>query len=286
MNKKTILVLNTLYWPYKIGGAECSVQILVEGLRAQGHDVRVISTTEKSSVNNLNKRDSETSFNYGNIYWPFDGNEHGIYRLGYHLIDSYNLLGFYRVYKALKIVKPDVLITNNLQGFSSFSWLAALINSTPIIHIIRDYALLSVDPSREKTKKIPFQVFDFFMRWHYRYLLKKVHKVIGISQFILNEHQRSVNMSKNQCDVLYNPVVCPEISASSNHKGKPIVGYIGRVSEEKGIAWLLNSLVQQDTEFSLNVIVAGEGPILSQLKSEYAGQVTFLGKVEPKEFFS
>lgn len=42
-----IMIFNTLYFPYRIGGAEVSVQILAEELVNQGHSVRVVSLTEE-----------------------------------------------------------------------------------------------------------------------------------------------------------------------------------------------------------------------------------------------
>lgn len=37
-----VLIVNTLYYPYKIGGAEVSVQLLAEELTRKGHQVRVV----------------------------------------------------------------------------------------------------------------------------------------------------------------------------------------------------------------------------------------------------
>ncbi len=286
MNQKKILVLNTLYFPYRVGGAERSVQILVEGLRAQGHDVRVLTTTENKTGNNLNETNTVTAFKHHNLYWPFDGRKHGIRRLGYHLIDSYNVLGFWRVYRALKIVKPDVLITNNLQGFSCLSWGAALLKKTPIVHVLRDYSLLSVDPSRERTKKLPFVVFDFFMRWHYKYLAGKVNQLIGISQHIIDEHIRSIDIAQDKCRVLYNPVICPDWSKEPKANDSVRLGYIGRISEEKGVKWLLQQLVQSEFKSKTEFIVAGEGPVLESLKAGFSDYAKFLGKVDPAEFYS
>lgn len=42
-----IMVVNTLYAPYSVGGAEISVQILCEELAKQGHQVRVITLCDK-----------------------------------------------------------------------------------------------------------------------------------------------------------------------------------------------------------------------------------------------
>ncbi|HCA5778275.1 TPA: glycosyl transferase family 1, partial [Klebsiella pneumoniae] len=41
-----IVLFNTLYYPYRIGGAEVSVQILAEELVAKGNNVTVVSLSE------------------------------------------------------------------------------------------------------------------------------------------------------------------------------------------------------------------------------------------------
>ena len=38
-----ILYIHTLYTPYVAGGAEISLKLLVDGMRARGHDVTVLS---------------------------------------------------------------------------------------------------------------------------------------------------------------------------------------------------------------------------------------------------
>ncbi len=44
-----IMIFNSLYYPYRVGGAEISVQLLAEELVRIGHDVKVITLHEKKS---------------------------------------------------------------------------------------------------------------------------------------------------------------------------------------------------------------------------------------------
>ena len=73
-----ILIVNTLYYPDKIGGAEVSVQLLAETLVEQGHDVSVVCIARgrvprKESVNGVHVY----RIRLFNVYWPFDGRDKG-----------------------------------------------------------------------------------------------------------------------------------------------------------------------------------------------------------------
>ncbi|HEP0323083.1 TPA: glycosyl transferase, partial [Klebsiella pneumoniae subsp. pneumoniae] len=44
-----VMIINTLYYPYKVGGAEVSVRLLAEGLVNLGDQVTVLSLNNKGS---------------------------------------------------------------------------------------------------------------------------------------------------------------------------------------------------------------------------------------------
>ncbi len=68
-----IIIVNSLYYPYKFGGAEVSVQLLAEGLVARGITVKVITLNNKKEIERFNHNGVEVvSFPLRNIYWPFD----------------------------------------------------------------------------------------------------------------------------------------------------------------------------------------------------------------------
>lgn len=67
-----IALINTLYAPYKIGGAEVSVQLLAESLQRAGHEVGVFCLHELDEV----KYDTLNGVHIAylplkNVYWPF-----------------------------------------------------------------------------------------------------------------------------------------------------------------------------------------------------------------------
>ncbi|HCC6428424.1 TPA: group 1 glycosyl transferase, partial [Klebsiella pneumoniae] len=49
-----IIIVNSLYYPYKFGGAEVSVQLLAEGLVARGITVKVITLNNKKEIERFN----------------------------------------------------------------------------------------------------------------------------------------------------------------------------------------------------------------------------------------
>lgn len=101
-----IVILNTLYHPYKIGGAEVSVQLLAESLADTGHSVSVISLHEAAEcIDHLN---GVTLYRLPlrNLYWPFSGNPSRPRRLLWHLLDIYNPLARADVSRLLKQISP------------------------------------------------------------------------------------------------------------------------------------------------------------------------------------
>lgn len=122
-----IVMINTLYAPYKVGGAEVSVQLLAEELISNGHDVTVFCLHNHSEM--LEETLNGVRIFYfplKNIYWPFaNGRKGRLKKLVWHLIDMYNPWMMSLVGKELARIKPDVVHTNNLSGFSVSVWKAA-----------------------------------------------------------------------------------------------------------------------------------------------------------------
>jgi glycosyltransferase involved in cell wall biosynthesis len=68
-----ILIVNTLYTPYKIGGAERSVQLLAEMLAKKGNQVTVATLHDRKDIT-TDKINNVTivRFPLANLYWPYD----------------------------------------------------------------------------------------------------------------------------------------------------------------------------------------------------------------------
>ncbi|CAI1121662.1 glycosyltransferase family 4 protein [Serratia entomophila] len=231
-----VLVVNTLYAPYRIGGAEISVQILCEGLVSQGHQVRVLTLHSESYRKCSVINGVEVVYlPLKNIYWPFDNRKRsGLSRGLWHLIDSYNVASRIQFGKELDIYEPDLVHTNNLAGFSVSVWSAAKKRGVKIVHTARDYYLfhpnstLYTDGGNQNPHSYGVLIWSFLRRLQSR----KVSSFIGISEFIKNFHIDSGFFPQSQASFIYNAVaVSPTKTRENAHLS---IGFIGRLSVAKG----------------------------------------------------
>src|SRR5690554_4972515 len=187
-----IVILNTLYHPYKIGGAEVSVQLLAESLADTGHSVSVISLHEAAEcIDHLN---GVTLYRLPlrNLYWPFSGNPSRPRRLLWHLLDIYNPLARADVSRLLKQIQPDVLHTNNLAGFSVAVWDAARALGIPVMHTSRDYYLihpncmLYAGNQHQSPDSLSARLFSVIKKRR----SQRVGKYVAVSDHVRALHQR------------------------------------------------------------------------------------------------
>ncbi|RTF46874.1 glycosyltransferase family 4 protein [Serratia marcescens] len=234
-----IMIVNTLYSPYKIGGAEVSVQILAEELVAQGNDVIVITLHEgakrkESKINGV----SIVYLPLKNIYWPFSGHSRGpLSKLLWHIVDNYNpIMGKY-FHAELKRFKPDVVHTNNISGFSVAIWGRVKRENIKLIHTARDYYLFHPNTtlfsygSNASEKSTGVKVWSYIKRRQSR----KVDAFVGISDFIRRFHIEAGFFSKSKSTYIYNAVSpsCYEYPVMGSSE-EIRVGFIGRLTADKG----------------------------------------------------
>ena len=103
---KKIVLFNTLYYPYIVGGAERSTQLIAETLCKKGYDVAVIST---------GKQDEEVVVNgvkvyyvyIPNIFWRHEANsQNTINRSLWRAIVYFNFFTEAKIRKILLKEKP------------------------------------------------------------------------------------------------------------------------------------------------------------------------------------
>jgi glycosyltransferase involved in cell wall biosynthesis len=137
-------------------------------------------------------------------------------------------------------------------------------------------------------------VFDFFGRIYEHiltFILKnKTDKFYGVSKRC-NDWLLHFNIQAS--GIFYNSVDANTYKLFNNKKyivesGKIIISYVGRVIREKGIYQLLNCFCKLQSEYNNIVLyIAGDGPILKDLKSKYnKSGIYFLGKLDYDEVIS
>ncbi len=261
---KKIMLFNTLYFPYIVGGAEKSTQILAETLINKGFDVTVVSTGKKDEEKNINGV-KVYYINIPNIFWRYEADKQGsLKRIIWRFIDFYNPFTEKKIKRIISKEKPDICHTNNIGGFSVSLWNLIKKMDIPIIHTIRDYYLLCANSKMFKTTKVcEKQCLECMIYTYNKKLISKnVDAVIGISKFILSKHL-DYNYFENAKikSVIYNSV--PKQSTETKMKtnfNKIKLGFIGQLSPSKGIEFLLKNFIKLNkVKNNLELHVYGKG---------------------------
>lgn len=290
-----ILIVNTLYYPDRVGGAEISVQSLAEALKHLGH-TPIIVTTDKAGKTKSDIINGISVYRVGikNIYWPYgDYKPPAWKRPIWRLIDVYNPLMAKTIEAIIDIERPDVIHTNNLAGFSTTIWSVANAKKIPIVHTLRDYYLLCLASIMFKhgvncnKQCIICNVYSTPKR----ILSKYVAAVIGISQFILSRHLASnlfndANIKKVIHNSYDNQVATFANIHVQNYNGPLRVGYFGRIHPTKGVELILEALkFIADNEYRFIMAGDGDKEYINYLR-QYSGlNISHLGFTSPIHFF-
>lgn len=275
-----ILLVNTLYYPQQIGGAEKSVQALAEALVGKGHQVRVV-TLDKEEVEDEVNGVRVHRLKLQNIYWPFGAKVSIFQKMIWHWKDNYNQEYDSKWKQIFEEFQPDVLHTHNLGGFSVRVWELAETYKIPIFHTLRDYYLMSTSTTNLENEKFT----DSFFSPKRKETSRFVNAVSGISKFILNAHLKTSYFTNAESKVIFNGFELKfSEKKSSAHPGLRF-GFIGQVKEHKGIYLLLN--VFEKLAFpDVKLIVAGNAS--DELIAQYKNKKTidFKGFVQPDDFYN
>ena len=286
-----ILLINTLYYPEHIGGAELSVQALAEGL-SQNHNVIVLTLNElKDKIYTLNGV-KIYSLKIRNKYWPYDKNKSisKWQKLAWHYNDIDNHLYDKVLTNTLADEKPDLIHTHNLSGFSPRIF--SLFKTIPLVHTLRDYYLMCPSSTMYKNDKKcgglcrSCRVFSKPKRG----LSKSVNYVVGISDYILQKHKDFGYFEGLPSSVVYNGIDSNRSLRVELLQKRELhtFGFIGRLSHEKGVDLLLESfkLLQQHINV-IKLVIAGSGDLeyVNYLKEKAGDNVLFLGHVDSVDFY-
>lgn len=288
-----LLYINTLYSPFKVGGAEKSVQMLAESMVRKGHEVFVLSLSNKKRNSKLLNGVRIHYLELKNVYWPFSNPKNPILlKPLWHTIDIRNFLMFNEVKGLINSINPDLIHTNNLLGFSSEIWKFSEKYHIPIVHTLRDYYLICPytkmyrDGQICETPCTRCKAFNYFKK----HVSCNVDVIVGISNFILKTHlSNGFFTGSNETHVIGNPVNYPKYLDSKSNMGNKIVfGYLGRLDESKGIEKLLEEILDFHNQELVSLEIAGQGEkeYVEKLKYEYSrNNINFLGYVNAEKFY-
>ena len=289
-----IAILNSLYPPDIVGGAELSVHTLATALAGEGHEVVVIALSKRGENEALVYKDGVRIYRLQleNLYWYFSMEKpSAVKRALWHYKDTHNSKMARKVGVILEREKPQILHTNSLIGFSVAVWHEAHRQGIPIIHTLRDYYLLCPRSAMyRKNNNCTTLCFDCRLFSGPRLKATSgVAAVVGTSNFILNRHLRfGAFKSSERREVIHNAYDKPKQGFSSREVQFPIrFGFLGRIDSTKGIELLLSAFSQISPEVG-ELWVGGQGQddYITSLKAKYhLPNVRYLGFITPGEFF-
>ena len=265
----TVLQLSTMVPPARFGGAELVVGVFGEQLEQAG-----------LRVHNQGLRASGVDgpgLPIQNLYWPFDGRQRAAApRLAWHAIDALASNSRAQVEGLVDDVAPDVIITHNLRGWGLAPWTVAARRGIPLIHVIHDYGLLCNASTlwhngSDCGVACRVRAAAAIRRWPGGVL-------VGVSDAVLAEHRRRGFGTEDPSAVVH-PVTAaqqPEPGARTRTGAATTFGYLGRLTEEKGVGLLLDAIGDNQ------LVVAGDGE--GAWKARAPEQVQWRGWMEPGPF--
>jgi glycosyltransferase involved in cell wall biosynthesis len=289
-----ILMINTLYPPLAVGGAERSVCLLAEALARSGDQVAVVSLHPESRETVESRNDVRVyRLPMDNHYWPFDGGEKPgkVARLWWHMGEAWNLHAAERVGRILDLERPDVVHTNNLCGFSVAVWREAKKRKIRIVHTLRDYYLLCSRSAlfREGSVCIRRCTDCKALTANRRPASQLVDAVVSISEYVLKCHTQSKYFSRAPSAVIYNIGGTNTIPSPKSHREDTLIfGCIGRLEDEKGIRVVLEATQRLSVpNWRLRIAGVGLDGYVDALKQRFTDpRIEWLGFTSPQQFYA
>ncbi len=183
------MLLNSLYPPIVVGGAEQSVAELARDLSSSGSHVGVLTLSRPGTTPRLDRDGTVEVFRIplASVVWPFGPFTERRWQRGVRsLLEVLNPIMAFRVWAVLRRWRPDVLHTNNVAGFTAVVWPVARLLGIPIVHTTRDYYMSCVGSVRfRKGRPCEEQCPRCrVVTWPRRRLFGLVSRGVGISEFI------------------------------------------------------------------------------------------------------
>ncbi len=258
-----ICIISNLYPPNARGGAEQVVSKTVDGLTKQGHDVVVITTTQKGDW--VEREDGVKVYRFcpKNLYYYTDAyNFHGVVRFFWHIINMFHFGAERRVKEILETEKPDVVHTHNLMGLSFL--IPRVINALGIHHVHTVHDVQLVEPSgvilksKENSLRyngLPTQIYSFITKK----LFGSPDVVISPSKFLYKFYSSRDFFNKSKFVVVRNPVPFDlNINTDNIEKPKELTFlYIGQVEDHKGVIFLTKAFNEINIDAQLHIVGSG-----------------------------
>lgn len=278
-----ICLLNNLYQPTAVGGAEKAVENIAKLLVSLGHEVVVmtigVGDYQKANLDGYQVVYLKNKF----IYHRFNSSQQTfVTKIYWHWQNMFSLAHAEQVNQFFSSWQPDVVWTHNLSGFG---WqVIKVINKYKIRHWheLHDFQLIDPFGTYFRSNKLMFTLLQP-LYCYCGFISKKIFKstdlVVGPSKFIIDFFEQKSFFKSAKKKVQPNPLNDKFFKSESLVQKDNSIKflYIGQVEKQKGVEMLINIFNKlHSSQASLTIL--GTGEYLSQAKLANKNvQVKFLG---------
>lgn len=289
-----VLLVNTFYYPNMQGGAEQSVKLLAEGLKRKGHDVAVFCIDSKSGNEEFSEhhgvriyRHTASAFNlYG---FSYSKNSIGkIEKVRQKLICYWNKGCVKDFENVCRQFQPDVVHTNSTYGMSAFVWKKAYKLGIPVIHTVRDTAIVSPVQYGHKVSKFVTLAHRMYMHR----MTKFVSAVTAPSEYTLNNSLESGSFKKSkikQCifnSVKIDKAAMEKVIQEKKERTSACIQfmYAGRLVYFKGIEHMIKAFEEMEyRNCELHICGDGEMKEFVQMWTQRDSRIIYHGKLDNQQ---
>jgi glycosyltransferase involved in cell wall biosynthesis len=290
-----VLIISSVYptpeAPRIIGGAEVFTRQFAESLASSGDGVEVVRA---ASAANQQMEIANGVTVYAapvrNIYLPFSEQHSAPLRGVWHAVEDWQQTAAL-VSERIRAFRPDVMHSNNLSGLTTAVWKVAAEAQIPIVHTLHDYYLSCPRCSRfsDGHSCAHTCLSCKILTVNRRRAAGHVNGVVGVSQRILDIHgELGLFLDTPVRTVIRNAsMIAPVPPADAGSDPTITLGFIGRLTEEKGIYNLIHAIAAVPPE-AVRLLIAGRTDEKQQKLIRAMApnaRIEFLGFVAPAEFY-
>lgn len=287
-----VLIVNTLYPPAQVGGAERSVAQLAEGLARAGAEVSVLALHPgREPVEERVAGVSVQRLPLNNLHWPYEGKRRSALRRAvWHGLEAANPLMDVAVDRAVKRARPDLIHLHLTTGFSLSVYRAAARRDLPVVQTLRDWSMMCARASlfRRERRCETRCGSCVLLTAGKRSRAQAVDHVIGLSSPVLEGHCAAGYFRRTPASVIGNAAVTMPVAPRPSLADEPTMtfGFLGRVEPEKGIEVLLRATARLDGDWRVRIAGRGEAAYVERLRRAYVDpRIVWLDQVEAEAFW-
>jgi glycosyltransferase involved in cell wall biosynthesis len=285
-----VVVLNTMFPPPYVGGAERSVEALCLDLVSAGFRVTVLAlkgegAADVTDVNGV----TVIRLRIPNLFWKWGARRRRprLLEALWNVVDLSSLVGRLRTGRTAKKLRPDVIVTNNISGWAYGPWVYAAHANVPLVHVVRDYNLLCVRSNLMRNGLCESICAKCRPRRDASQRNWPGGTVVGISRRVIELHQQH-GLFKNDPIAYSHPNITsagrPVARRSEGEtKAGVTLGYLGRLGPEKGVEIMLASA--EEAGVTVRVAGTGQDSYRDELSRRYPS-AEFVGHVDSNEFLA